>query len=126
MRSVILATSFLLLFACSEDDKEVHVMVTQAPPATATAGAAFDVSWQVHNETDDDLHHSELRYCPGANVTDCGMGETDSFTSVTGAVTEGTFLAAVTIDAVGAYTLVAWCHVGDNPHLSDIYNIDVQ
>jgi len=92
----------------------------------ATAGTAFDVSWQVHNDTHDDLHHSELRYCAGADVTDCGMGDTDSYTSVTGANTDGTFAASVSIDAAGAYTLVAWCHVGEDPHLSDSYNIDVQ
>lgn len=128
MRRAILALS-LLAFACGEDGPEhsdVHVQVTQAPPVTASAGTAFAVSWQVHNDSIDELHHTELRYCQGADVTDCGMGETDSYTSVTGENTEGTFAASVVIDGAGAYTLVAWCHVGEDPHLSDLYNIDVQ
>ena len=131
MRTFIIALSFCFLAgACSsEEDHDpgtVHVQVTAAPPTTATVGTAFDVSWQVHNMTEDDLHHSEVRMCEGANVTDCGLGAQGTFTSITGSNVDGTFTAAVTLDPAGMYTVVAWAHVGEDPHISDVFTIDAQ
>jgi len=124
---LVAATALMFAAACTDDEEgTVHVMVTAAPPATATAGTAFDVSWQVHNDTAADLHHTEIRVCEGASVADCGMGDTSSYTSHTGTNTEGTFTASVQLDTAGAYTVVAWSHVGENPHVSDSYSVDVQ
>jgi hypothetical protein len=123
----------LILPACTGDEDgtdehvhEVNVEITTAPPASVAAGEAFDVTWEVINETHDDLHHSEIRVCDGAGVDDCGMGEQGTYTSVTGTMTDGVFTATVMFDMAGSYTLVAWAHVGDNPHVSDLYDIEVQ
>jgi hypothetical protein len=127
-KCTLIAFCSLPIVACGDEHEEhtVHVQVTAPPPATATAGAAFDVSWEVHNMTHDDLHHTEIRYCSGQDVADCGMGDTGSYTSVSGTMADGTFTSSVTIADAGAYTLVAWCHVGEHPHASDSYNVDVQ
>lgn len=128
LRMGVVALALVFAAACGDDHEHgtVHVQVTSAPPATATAGTAFDVSWQVHNMTEDDLHHSEIRVCDGANVMDCGMGAQGTYTSVTGTMASGTFTASVNLATAGDYTIVAWCHVGENPHVSDIYNVTAQ
>ncbi len=126
---IALAISFLAIGCGSEDDPEhgtVHVQVTAAPPQTATVGTAFDVSWQVHNMTHDDLHHSEIRVCEGDTVTDCGLGAQGTFRSVTGSMADGTFTASVTLDPAGTYTVVAWAHVGEDPHISDVFTVDAE
>ena len=119
----------LSMAACGDDDGHggtVHVQVTTAPAATATSGTAFDISWQVHNMTEEDLHHTEIRVCTGAGVTDCGLGAQGSYLSFTGTMDAGTFTAPVTLSTAGAHTLRAWAHVGEEPHVSDAYDIDVQ
>jgi len=121
-----LALSFAFLGCDGDDHGDVHVMVTQEPPSSADAGSAFDVSWMVHNDSHDDLHHSEVRVCAGADVEGCGLGETDSYTAFGGEIVDSTYTASISLDTAGSYTMVAWCHVGENPHLSDAYNLDIQ
>jgi plastocyanin len=124
----VLSISALLVLAVSacgdEHEHTVHVEFSAAPPATATAGTGFDVSWEVHNETEHDLHHSEIRVCSGAGVVDCGLG--DDYESYTGSMTDGVFTATVTLDTAGMYTLVGWAHVGDDPYISDAFDVEVQ
>ena len=117
--------------ACSDGDEghdhgTVHVQVTDVPPATVAVGDGFEVSWEVHNDTHDDLHHSEIRVCAGADMTDCGLGDQGTYTSVTGTMDNGVYTATVTLAEAGSHTLVAWCHVGEDPHLSDAYTIDAE
>jgi hypothetical protein len=125
LTSLILASALAFAAGCGGDDDPdaAHVMFTGAPPASATAATAFDVMWEIH--TEGDLHHSEIRVCDGADIGDCGMGDLGTFTSVTGSMTNGVFTASVTLDA-GDYTVVAWAHVGETPHVSDDYNVNVQ
>ena len=126
MRSLLIGILLLTLGACGDEHGDVHVMFTVAPPASATAGTAFDVSWQVHNESHDDLHHSEVRVCDGGDVLDCGLGDTSTYTSVTGTLSGDTYTASVALDTAAIYTVIAWCHVGEDPHVSDAYTVDAQ
>ncbi len=64
--------------------------------------------------------------CLGAGVMDCGLGDTSTYTSFTGSMVDGTFTASVQLDTAGTYSVVGWAHVGENPHVSDLYETDVQ
>lgn len=114
---------------CVADVKAVTM--TETPDATQTAGTAFDVSFKVENNTGDDLHVTEVRYCVGADVEDCGLGmDRDAFTPVAGneSATDCTFDASVTIATPGSYTLVAYAHIGDGAqgaNRSEAINIEV-
>ncbi|RMH35962.1 MAG: hypothetical protein D6689_22985 [Deltaproteobacteria bacterium] len=117
--------------ACSTEDDhdhhhEIDVSIVPPPPHTVTAGEPFDVTWVVINESHDELHHSEIRVCDGAGVADCGLGEQGTYTSFTGSMTDGSFTASVTLDPAGMYTLVAWAHIGDDPHVSTAYDVEAQ
>jgi len=93
----------------------------EAPPAAATAAEAFSVMFMVN--TTGDIHVTEVRICEGVDVADCGLGEMGTFTSVTAMEANGMYMANVTLDTAGDYTLVAYAHVGDDPHTSAGANV---
>ena len=107
------------------------VTMIETPAITQTAGTAFDVSFKVENNTGDDLHVTQVRYCVGADVEDCGLGsDQDAFTVVAGeeSATDCTFDASVIIDTPGTYTLVAYAHIGlgeQGANRSEAINIEV-
>ncbi len=94
------------------------------PPATVAAGEAVTATFSV--TTVGELHVAEMRACSGAGVADCGLGAMDSFESATGVDQgDGTYTASLTLDA-GTWTVVAYSHIGPDPHVSDAVEVTVQ
>ncbi len=93
------------------------------PPATATVSEAFDVMFMI--TTTGEIHTREIRICEGVDVADCGLGDMDSFISIAATHDEdsGMDSASVTLDAAGDYTVVAYTHIGADPHVSNAVNV---
>lgn len=105
-------------------DEETSVTWMTEPPATATLNEDWTASWMI--ATSGDLHHTELRICDGAEVSDCGLGESDSYSVISAMPTDNHFMASTSFDTAGSYTVVAWCHVGPDPHVSSSVTITVE
>ena len=106
-------------------DGDASVNWHTAPPATATAGEAFNVMFMI--DTTGEIHVSEIRICAGAGVAECGLGEMGSFTTVAAMENdEGMYMAEVTLAEAGDYTVVAYAHIGADPHVSEAHNVSVQ
>ena len=93
------------------------------PPATVTVGEAFEAVFMI--DTSGEIHVREARICEGADVADCGLGDMDSFTSVSATHDEGTGMdtVSITLDTAGEYTIVAYTHIGADPHTSAGVNV---
>lgn len=108
-------------------DPDAMVMwVDGNPPATVMAGEPLAASFMVH--TTGDIHVTELRACSGADVADCGLGDMDSFESAPAPAVEGqedTYAGELTL-AAGDWTVVAFAHIGADPHVSMHANVTVQ
>ena len=105
-------------------DPNTSVDWIMMPAATVAAGEAVSATFSV--TTEGELHVAELRACSGAGVADCGLGEMDSFTSAAGEDQgDGTYSASLTLDA-GAWTVVAYSHVGPDPHVSASVDVTVE
>jgi hypothetical protein len=107
-------------------DADTMIHWHEEPPATATVEEAFDVMFMVH--TEGEVHVREVRVCEGADVPDCGLGEMDTFTSLTAMHNEdtGMDMASFILDTAGDYTVVAYAHVGADPHISDAVNVTAE
>jgi hypothetical protein len=103
-------------------DSEASVSWHVEPPATATVGEPFDVMFMV--QTTGELHVTDIRICEGADVVDCGLGEMSSFTGVIATEIDGMYMASVTLEAAGDYTVVAYAHIGADPHVSPANNVN--
>ncbi len=108
-----------------ESDPESVLEWQSNVPITVAAGTEFDAGFTV--ETTGEIHVTEIRVCMGADVTGCGMGDMDSFDMSFPAEDHGAhYHAEMTLDTAGAYTLVAYAHIGENPHHSEIHNLTVE
>jgi hypothetical protein len=109
---VIVASAFV---ACSDPDAaSTTVTWLDAPPATASAGAALRASF--HVETGGEIHVAQLRMCRG-DIPGCGVSGHDELVYAEGDGPD--FTAELTLPEPGTYTVVAWVHVDRDPHLSD-------
>lgn len=98
-------------------DADASVAWHAEPPAAATVGEAFEVMFMVN--TTGDIHVTEVRVCEGADIAECGLGEMGTYTSISAAMqADGMYMASVTLDPAGEYTLVAFAHIGADPHVS--------
>ncbi len=91
----------------------------------ALVDGAVNASFMI--QTMGELHVAELRACSGADVADCGLGEMGTFESVAAAAQDGMDhmrMGSMTL-AAGDWTVVAYVHVGANPHVSDAVNVTV-
>ena len=107
-------------------DADAMVNWHTEPPATATVGEAFSAMFMV--QTTGEVHTREARICEGADVADCGLGDMGSFTSVTANHDESTGMdmVSITLDAAGDYTIVAYAHIGADPHVSAAVNVSAE
>lgn len=138
-KTLLACSTSLILAACGGDDGHDHdhdhdggapgdvtLAVTSTSPASVPVDTTLTVTWTVANNTSDDLHVSELRWCPGADVANCGLGEASTYTSTPGTLTDVTYSADVTMDTAGDFTVVAYAHVGAFPYTSSSFNVNVQ
>ena len=87
-----------------------------APPATATAGVEFTATFTV--ETEGEIHVTELRACAGENHQ-CGQGDMSTYDVSVPAPADGdVYAGAITLPDAGAWTVVAFAHVGADPYTS--------
>jgi hypothetical protein len=107
-------------------DPDTSVMWVDEPPAGVAASEPVTASFMV--DTTGELHVAELRACAGAAITDCGLGDMDSFMSAPAVAVEGDhhmYMGELTLEA-GDWTVVAYAHVGPDPHVSDPIHVTVQ
>jgi hypothetical protein len=71
----------------------------------------------------DEVHVAQLRACMG-EVPDCGV-DTDELEEY---ATEdaGTWTAELSLPSAGTWTVVAWAHVDEDPHLSEPVTVTAQ
>ena len=102
-------------------DADASVGWHAEPPAAVSVGEGFDVMFMVN--TTGDIHVTEVRVCEGADTADCGLGEMGTYTSISASEADGMYMASVTLDTAGDYTLVAYAHIGADPHVSAAVNV---
>ena len=89
-----------------------------------TVGTAVEVTWTI--ETEGELHHTEIRACMG-HSNDCGLGGADSFDqNFAATMNDGMYTASITLDTAGPWTVVAFAHVGETPHISEVIHATVE
>lgn len=126
--AVVAAVVSACFAGCDESGTEadaeaegVSVRWEAAPPARVTAGEAFQAAWRV--ETSGDIHVSELRACRGV-VADCGLEGSDERVFAEGE--GGVFSADLALPSAGSWTVVAWVHVDQDPHVSGPMTVEVE
>jgi hypothetical protein len=94
-----------------------------APPTTVTADEDFELPYTV--STMGELHVSMVRACMGV-VSECGGGDETTFDAMFPATEDGgTYTATVNL-AAGEWTVVAYAHVGPDPHTSATVSITAE
>ena len=105
-------------------DPNAMVQWVQMPAATVAAGEAVTATFSI--TTTGELHVAEMRACSGAGVADCGLGAMDTFESTPATDQgDGTYTASLTLDP-GTWTVVAYSHIGPDPHVSDSVDVTVE
>ncbi len=122
--TALLLTTALASCADDQDPDRADVTWADAPPTSMNTGVAVEVSWAI--DTEGELHHTEVRACTG-HSTDCGLGGTDSFDeNFAATMAADQYTASVTLDDAGPWTIAAFCHVGETPHISETIHVTVE
>ena len=126
---VVLALAALPLLGCdsgddSGDDGEPQTQIvwSTAPAETVAAGTPLSASFTV--DTQGEVHVAQLQACMG-EVPDCGV-EANYDLAEYATEDAGIWTGALTLDTPGTWTVVAWAHVDEDPHLSDPISVSVQ
>jgi hypothetical protein len=112
----------LPLLACvadgNDDDAgpQTQILWQTPPPDSVTAGDPLTAAWTV--ETEGEVHVAQLRACMG-EVPTCGVDGDDLEEYANEDAGTGIWTAALTLPSAGTWTVVAWAHVDEDPHLSE-------